>query len=358
MIKYKYAKDSAGDTIDIDCVSRDNKDKCYYCIGCGSEMSPVLGDVNTHHFRHKDEHCSRESYLHKLGKVLLKKRFETFGQFIIQCYLEWRCDKEKDCRLRKINGKPKCNEKKMVRFDLKKYYDTCEEEVTYKGFRADLMLSNSKDSNIPPIFLEISVTHDCEKEKIESGIRIIELKINDEKDIEQPLVEKSTNDIELSSVRFYNFINERCFPLVRFAVRRDENGILSPYCRIDGLNCRNVENNHLTDSIYEVAMLKDIYYGKKLLDYNVIGHVKAITNGLPLKHCELCPKCYMNCVLDECDNNGNLIRRYPTKRILGNNKINKYVIANKCTKFDWSYIIFEIKRTQNFPCWEWSREKG
>ena len=36
----------------------------YYCVGCGGEMSAVLGDKREHHFRHKEAHCSWESYLH------------------------------------------------------------------------------------------------------------------------------------------------------------------------------------------------------------------------------------------------------------------------------------------------------
>lgn len=56
----------------------------------------------------------------------------------------------------------------VMKFDLKKNFDTCEEEVTYKGYRADLMLSSMEHPEREPIFFEISVTHDCEVEKLAS----------------------------------------------------------------------------------------------------------------------------------------------------------------------------------------------
>lgn len=53
MIKFHEAKDSKGALIDIKEVTKENRVSQYYCIGCGEEVYPVLGNKREHHFRHK-----------------------------------------------------------------------------------------------------------------------------------------------------------------------------------------------------------------------------------------------------------------------------------------------------------------
>ena len=85
MRKYHYAIDQDDHLIHIDEVTSEDRDNNHYhCVGCGEEMSPVLGDIRDHHFRHKKVHCSRESYLHKLCKRKLKERFDSQKEFIIK----------------------------------------------------------------------------------------------------------------------------------------------------------------------------------------------------------------------------------------------------------------------------------
>lgn len=40
----------------------------YICPDCGNTLTPVLGKNNAKHFRHTEECCSLESYLHKCAK--------------------------------------------------------------------------------------------------------------------------------------------------------------------------------------------------------------------------------------------------------------------------------------------------
>ena len=73
--KYHYAYNENKIVIDIRNVSAEYRIKnSFYCISCGTEMVAKLGHKNIHHFAHKsgDEFCSSETYLHKLGKLLLK----------------------------------------------------------------------------------------------------------------------------------------------------------------------------------------------------------------------------------------------------------------------------------------------
>ena len=53
------------------------------------------------------------------------------------------------------------------------------------------MLSSKEHPERKPVFIEISVTHDCEEKKIDSGIRIIEIKLENEYLLDKPIVEPS-----------------------------------------------------------------------------------------------------------------------------------------------------------------------
>ena len=106
MIQFHHALDATGNIININEITQENRAKCYYCIGCGAEMSAVLGEKRQHHFRHKEAHCSWESYLHKFGKKKLKEKFDTQKEFIISYYVEFTCEKAADCQLTKLIQSP------------------------------------------------------------------------------------------------------------------------------------------------------------------------------------------------------------------------------------------------------------
>lgn len=77
-----------------------------------------------------------------------------------------------------------------------------------------MKLSNSHKPELESIFFEVAYTHDCEPSKINSGIPIIELKVYDDTDIDQPLEEEpmmldyTLNNPylgKLPKVRYFNF---------------------------------------------------------------------------------------------------------------------------------------------------------
>lgn len=90
--------------------------------------------------------------MHKLGKKKLKERFDTQKDFIISYYVERTCTKATDCKLARRYSRELCNKRILHTVNLKELYDTCEEEVTYNGFRADLMLSHSEHPERKPVF--------------------------------------------------------------------------------------------------------------------------------------------------------------------------------------------------------------
>lgn len=378
MITFHNATDTDGKIIHIEEVTKENRAEHYFCIGCGGEMSAVLGDKREHHFRHKEAHCSWESYLHKLGKMRLKQRFETQKDFIVKYYVEHHCDKSRGCKLEPIYKDKKCNRRELLVFDLKKEFDTCEEEVTYKGFRADLMLSSKEHPEREPVFLEISVTHDCEPEKLASGIPIIELKIIDEKDVLRPLIEEDSlfgqsnpehpyDFNALPTIRFFNF--KRMFetnrPLERFWVAKDDNGILRGNCIQDDLNCRNVADNHREESIYEIAIPSEVVVNNRKPNLYEFGMAKAISAGIDVRHCGICDKFHC-CILkyteeveDKSTGEKHMIPKKFWMHQIPDYKMDKVAQASNCKNYSVNrFNIYNVlNNMQQLPCWEWKRER-
>lgn len=348
MITFHNAKDMDDRIVHINDVTKENKSNHYYCIGCGGEMSAVLGNKREHHFRHKEAHCSWESYLHKLGKLRLKQLFDTQESFKIKYIAKYHCEKADDCKLPYVN---KCNIFDFNEVDLKRYFDTCEEEVTYKGFRADLMLSSKEHPERKPIFLEISVTHDCEPQKRASGIRIIELKITNENDVWRPLKEDyhflkreleeqhPYQERNLPPIRFYNFKRylEKLTPLDRFWIEKDKDGILRGYVEKGNLSCRDIDTNHKEHSIYEVTVRSGEKIKNKELSLYTFGFLKAIRAGIKIKHCGICDK---RCLFKSKD------------------KIDKVGMASKCNYYAHNNraINKRLGYMNNITHWEWKRE--
>ena len=183
-LKYKYAFDEKGDIVSIDNLTKEtSKQHTFKCIVCGSELRPRAIDSKHRraHFYHKEVvSCNGETYLHKLCKLYVKQYFDNSDNFNISYKISKSC-KEYNCNLRNYN----CHkEHEINQIDLKKFYDTCTIETTIKGFVADLLLTNSNDTSNPPILIEVCVTHPCEDDKKNSGLKIIEISIKTEKDIE------------------------------------------------------------------------------------------------------------------------------------------------------------------------------
>lgn len=182
-IKYQYAYDENQHLISIADVTEENrKEHQYVCIGCGNPLLPraIKSQCRRPHFYHKqDVSCSGETYLHKLAKRMFKERFDRAEHFRITYCVNKICS-VKGCALRNIQCRiDDCT----ITVDLKQYYDTCQEEVPINGFVADILLTNSKKNDLPPILVEVCVSHPCEPEKRNSRLKIIELNVQSEEDI-------------------------------------------------------------------------------------------------------------------------------------------------------------------------------
>ena len=300
-IKYSYAYD--GDVVvHIDDVSEHGT---FYCISCGKEMVAKLGDKKSHHFAHKvnDVSCNLETYLHKLAKLLLKKKFQE-GGFEIEISQYSLCKESENC-LFENNCKVLVDKK----YDLRRYYDTCEEEQYVDGFCADLLITGEGQ---PPILVEIYVSHECSNQKINSGHRIIEIPIESEADIEyfykNVIAEKER-------VRFYGFKRElakrefiACKKVSRFILYKSGAAFVKTIScerqhdrddcfsllelNMDYYHSNFVSNTDTDDAYYFEdydAEHDDLYRTLEMGEHSLnIGLVYAVNKGFSFKNCHLC----------------------------------------------------------------------
>lgn len=200
-IKFRFAYNQNGEIVNIKDVSLQNRtENKYYCISCGAEMVAKLGEVKEHHFAHKGEgeSCSFESYLHKLAKKMIKEKFDASNTFEIEVFQNVLCVNSDICKFFSVE---ECKGIELKKFDLKRYYNSCQEEAQIGNYRADLLLADDTGKYKEPILIEIKVLHECSQDKINSGFRIIEIPINTEDDI----MHLTRSCINYKSVNLYNF---------------------------------------------------------------------------------------------------------------------------------------------------------
>lgn len=185
-VEYRFAKDEDGNLVDaneFDPSERRTR-KCH-CLSCGEVLIPVLGQKRRRHFRHEaDKLCNGETYLHVLGKMMLKKRWDEEEHFYIHFFrIRERSCSHSSCKLRSDECVQTDFDEHAYE-DLKKFYQTCtvEKQIKIDGedFRADLLLEN--ESGKDPIMLEVCVSSPSSDKKKASGIRVIEFVIESEED--------------------------------------------------------------------------------------------------------------------------------------------------------------------------------
>lgn len=188
--------------VDVDKVRRDK----YFCLQCGDELIARKGVKNIHHFSHKSKMgCNYETYLHKLGKLVFYNTYrdclKTGKPFYIDFETKRLCNTCIDienvnrlCEISSIHGK----------FDLTKVFNEIYLEKFHNGFIADVLLKSSERQEV--IFIEIFVTHSCDQGKVNSGIRIVEINVKDESDLNFLFKNHLHHNIENCS--FYNFKTE------------------------------------------------------------------------------------------------------------------------------------------------------
>ena len=274
---YEYAKNECDVFTHIDDA---NKEHCYRCIECGEPLIIKEGSKKRKHFAHKsNSNCDGESYIHKIWKKRIKDKFYSYSPFIIKYVVGTPCKEETTCLIKKKITDLKCDKFYVKEADLKQEFDTCEEEVEYKGFVGDIVLKDSKRPEKEPLFIEIDYTHPCDEDKIASGIRIIEFKVEDDR-------EKPIKLFESPDVRFYNF-DRLPYPTI---------GVYS-FIRNNGGQCEMLYSNegtckekpHKTENAtFEIAIADDIVKSRENNYYIEAILALAASNKHIVRDCRLC----------------------------------------------------------------------
>lgn len=204
-IKYQFAEDSSGKLVNIDSIIKnENHNEKYFCLDCKQELIPKTGNVRVHHFSHKNDtySCSKETYLHELGKKIFfetytkclneNEPFYIFASLLNKYYIY--------CKYYKIFKSNNCIKNNIDKINLVQYYKYIEFEKFQDNFKPDLTLIDNFNDKI---FIEIAVTHPCDEEKIKSKNKIIEINIKNEEDIKIILEKKLSEGNNL--IKFYNF---------------------------------------------------------------------------------------------------------------------------------------------------------
>ena len=224
MITYQYAQSDDDSTKYINQVSLEyRKNHHFICYGCGGRMIARLkADKREPHFAHfRDGTCSRETYLHHLGKKLFVEMFEHYRNNKISLsvnFLQQGVCNSSECPL---GAKSPCEgSTRTGKFNLLPDYSKCtvEEYDKETGFRPDILLTNE---NGDKVYVEILVTHEITQKKIDSGVPIIEIPIYDEDDLELFKCEKNVAGVSFLEYRAtcYNLPN-KTFGVERFCLNK------------------------------------------------------------------------------------------------------------------------------------------
>ena len=185
-IQYAYALDNHGTLTHIKDTQRSHT---YTCPGCKSSLTPVLGEIITKHFRHSEECCALETYLHQCAKEAFFYCYQQALKSEIPIKLELK--RSVSCngaRFALIRSKvSQCQISVPARYNLTQFFGLAKLEKRDKitGLQADVMLCNASGKR--RCYVEMCVTHPCSQKKIDTGIPIIEFKVQSTADIQMLL---------------------------------------------------------------------------------------------------------------------------------------------------------------------------
>lgn len=208
-----YALDEHGRLVHIDDVPNGKACKCV-CPACkGALQAKNKGEHRIHHFAHQsgvDCPTAYETCLHLLAKEKIQRAFYEASEFTISFFYNSCCKNLPQCPYVRYGT---CTQESVKTFNLKDFYDTCEQEIKYCDInrRSDLKFSSSKFPDRDPIYIEIYVTHASDSEKLHSGNKIIEIKIDSEEEIEDLIRNGIVEDCSCEETPYKNHVPKVSF---------------------------------------------------------------------------------------------------------------------------------------------------
>lgn len=308
-----YAVGQDGCLKHIDEVANGKECNCH-CAACKEPlMAKNGGSKRQHHFAHcsgTDCKGAYETMLHLLAKEKIQKAFLEKDKFNISYKCKSYCNQYETCKL--IRSEKKCHNLVSKTFNLKEYYDSCEQEIAYDDsrHRSDLKIYSSDKENRKPIYIEFYVTHKCEEDKLHNGCHIIEIQIETEEDIESIVangiveseIAQFEEEEENKKISFYGFKDETersdkiVAPVkyVRFTLYRSGKSL----CLNDRSNCRSRYGKH------KGALCEVLYHTNK--GYAISDYARHIAyEEYQIKNCSVCRN-----YVDSYARPGKICRRY------------------------------------------------
>ncbi|MBR2360239.1 MAG: hypothetical protein IKA75_07475 [Bacteroidaceae bacterium] len=337
-----YAINSEGKIVHINEVPNGKKCECF-CPSCKEKLiAKNQGKTDRkYHFAHQSgTECDYavESMLHLLAKEKIRTAFLERKEFWIEFEYKSYCSNLDNCDYICYS---ECCKKEIKRFDLKKFYDSCEQERPYENInrRSDLKLFSSANPNRSPIYLEFCVTHASDEAKLHSDNKIIEIVIESEKDVYN-IIEHGL--IERSKISFYGFKksdnnNSKIssdIEFVRYVLYQSGKS----RCFQDGCNCKQLRksNNSLFEMCFHTFVNLDIYEYAKYIGYK----------KYEIKNCFVC-KNYVN----NYSGDGYICRLY---KYLGISRYEPFDTsrAKTCHRFDLNKeeMEEELRKGCRFKC--------
>jgi len=284
-VQYRYALNEKNELIEVH--DAHTQGGVYHCPQCGKKMIYKCGSQKAWHFAHDKAECDYNKYLHTIAEKRVLEWFNTANEIPLVLRTNMVCNKANICKFyHDLSCKKEINSNA---FNLRQYYSKCEIEKTYDKnghkFIADLLC---KPNNVEhePLFIEICVTHPCDQEKINSGIRIIEFVIKSEEDIDD-IINKTIK--ESNNIRLYNFhpndieyhpdYFEGIFK--KFIVFRSKKAY------VDCIYCRAL---HHRRGIIEISIVDNIFFSGFSVEDNFFNTAFAVATKYDstLRHCCLC----------------------------------------------------------------------
>ncbi len=200
-----YAIDAQNNFVSVDNVAKGLACNCY-CPACKERLVAKNGGAKRiHHFAHAsgvDCEGAYETMLHRLAKIRVQEAFLNKSEFNIQFEHRSYCLKAKSCGFVRYDD---CYTSSVKVFNLKDFYDSCEQEVKYDSInrRSDLKLYSSKEPQKQPIYIEFFVSHASDDFKLHNGGKIIEVKIESERDIDNIVEQGFIESLKYDKVNGY-----------------------------------------------------------------------------------------------------------------------------------------------------------
>lgn len=312
--KLKYAYTNEGKLVHIDTVPKGNDCGCV-CPACKQPLQAKnAGPKRDHHFAHQpgvDCPGALETVLHLLAKERIQKAFYENDVFNIEYEYHSYCKDFVKCKYVRYED---CLTTNFIPYDLKKFYDSCEQEIPYDNLnrRSDLKIWSKANPKRQPIYIEFCVTHQSDTEKLHSGRKIIEVKIENEDDInnivsngfsEKKLLKPNNGDpVAASKISFWGFKDRDYDNTTLYNTITFSRYILYQsgkfQCYQDSCQCnelKKVKRNSLCEICFHTEVAFGIHELAKWIGYEKYG----------IKNCLLCTY-YVDCY----DGSGKICCRY------------------------------------------------